>query len=97
LAGGGTTDAGAATVASGTTAATTAANELALGLYVDSGFGDPLGAGPGYTGRVNVSPISDMEFVVEDQVVSAGATPNATVSTGPGTTRLMATIAFKAG
>jgi hypothetical protein len=90
------TTGGAASVASGATAATTAANELALGLYVDSGFGDALAAGSGYTGRVNVSPTSDTEFVAEDQVVSAAATPNAKVSTGGGTIWLMATIVFKA-
>jgi Domain of unknown function (DUF1929)/Fibronectin type III domain/Galactose oxidase, central domain len=91
------TTGGAASVASGATTATSAANELALGLYVDSGFGDTLAVGSGYTGRVNVSPTSDMEFIAEDQVVSAGATPNATVSTGAGTTWLMATIVLKAG
>jgi hypothetical protein len=89
--------AGAALVASGATAATTAGNELALGFYNDSGFGDSLGVGPGYTGRVNVSSTSDMEFVAEEQLVSAGATPNATVSTGAGTTWEMATVVFKAG
>jgi hypothetical protein len=91
------TTGGAATVASGSTAATAAANELALGLYVDSGFGATLAAGSGYSGRVNVSPTSDVEFIAEDQVVAAGATPNATVSTGANTTWLMATIVFKAG
>jgi hypothetical protein len=86
----------AATVASGATPATTAGNELAVGFYVDSGFGDSLSAGSGYTARVNVSNTSNMEFVVEDQQLSAaGATPNATVGTGANTVWLMATIVFK--
>jgi hypothetical protein len=89
------TTGGAASVASGATAATAAGNELALGLYVDSGFGDALTADSTYTLRTNVSPTSDMEFVAEDRVVAGGATPNATVSTGAGTTWLMATIVFK--
>ena len=42
-------------VSSGATAATTAPNELSVGFYSDSGFGDTLTAGPGYTGRVNVA------------------------------------------
>ncbi len=45
---------------SGATAATTAANELALGFDLDSGFGDALTAGAGSTQRGNVSPASDM-------------------------------------
>jgi hypothetical protein len=83
-------------VASGSTAATTAANELALGFYIDSGFANTLAAGSGYSARVNVSPTSDMELLVEDQIVLAGATPSATVSTGGGTIWLMATIVLKA-
>ena len=43
----GKTGTGAATVSSGATPATTAANELALGFYADSGFGDTLTAGRG--------------------------------------------------
>ena len=91
----GTTGATNATVASGATAATASANELAAGFYADSGFGDALGAGAGFTSRVNVSPTGDMELLVEDATVGAGATPNATVQTGPGTPWLMATIVFK--
>jgi hypothetical protein len=91
------TTGGAATVASGATPATTAGNELALGLYVDSGFGDALSSGTGYTSRVNVSNTPDMELLVEDQLLpSAGATPNASAGTGSGTTWLMATIVLKA-
>jgi hypothetical protein len=89
---------GATTVASGATAATTAGNELAVGLYVDSAYGNALIADPTYTLRTNVSPVtSDMEFLAEDRVVAAGATPNAKVSTGGGTPWLMATIVFKSG
>jgi hypothetical protein len=87
----------AGSVASGATAATTAGNELAVGLYVDSGFGDSLAADPAYTQRINVSPTAEMEFVAEDRVVSAAATPDATVFTSPLTTWLMATVVFKAG
>jgi hypothetical protein len=78
----GTTGTAAATVATGATTATTAGPELAVGLYVDSGFGDSLTAGTGWTSRVNVSPTGDMEFVAEDQVVNAGTTPSATFGTG---------------
>ena len=71
----------AATVASGATAPASAGNELALGMYVDSGFGDSPTAGTGYTQRSNISGASDMDLLTEDQVLpSAGATPNATVS-----------------
>ncbi len=36
-------------VSSGSTPATTAPNELSVGFYADSGFGDTLTADPGYT------------------------------------------------
>jgi hypothetical protein len=91
----GTTGSSAATVNSGPTAATAAANELAMGFYVDSGFEDSLTAGAGFTGRVNVSPTSEMEFIVEDQIPAAGATPSASAGTGTFTTWLMSTIVFK--
>lgn len=88
---------GAATVSSGATPATTAGNELAIGFYADSGFGDTLSAGSGYAGRVNVSNTPDMELLAEDQVLpSSGATPNASVGTGASTVWLMATIVLKA-
>jgi hypothetical protein len=82
-------------VSSGAVAATTAANELAIGFYVDSGFGDSLTAGSGFTQRTNVSPNGDMEFVAEDTPVALGATPAATVTTGASTVWLMATVVFK--
>jgi hypothetical protein len=85
----------AATVSSSATPATGGGNELALGFYEDSGFGDTLTGGAGFTSRVNVSPTPDMEFVAEDQVVGAGATPAATVGTGPKTTWLMATLVLQ--
>jgi hypothetical protein len=90
----GTTGA-AATVASGATAATNEGNELAVGFYVDSGFGDKLTGSSEYAQRTNVSPESEMEFLSEDRLVPAGATPDATVSTGAKTSWLMATIVFK--
>ena len=88
---------GAGTVSSGPTAASTAGNELAIGFYVDSGFGDALTTGSGFTSRVNVSKTSDMEFLVEDQLVGQGATPNAAAGTGARTTWLMSTVLFKHG
>ena len=63
---------------SGATAATAGGNELALGLYADSGFGDTVTAGSGFTRRTNVSNASDMELIVEDQLAAQGATPKAT-------------------
>jgi len=85
----------AATVSSGATPATTAGNELAVGFYADSGFGDTLTAGTGFTQRVNVSNTGDIELLNEDQPVAAGATPNAGVGTGANTYWLVATIVFK--
>ena len=87
----------AATVSSGATPATTAGNELAIGFYSDSGFGDTLTAGSGWTSRTNISDTGDMEILAEDQVVGVGATPPATVGTGAKTIWEMATVVFKAG
>jgi hypothetical protein len=84
-------------VTSGPTIALTGDNELAMGFYVDSGFGRTLSADPSYTQRVNVSPTSDMEFLVEDALPLRGDTPAARVSTGANTPWLMATVAFKSG
>ena len=93
----GKTATSAATVSSGATAPTTSGNELALGFYLDSGFGDTLAAGTGFTARANVSPTPDMEFLAEDQVAGLGATPNASARTGARTTWLMATVVLKHG
>ena len=90
----GTTTA-AATVSSGATAATSTGSELALGFYVDSGFGDTLGGGTGFTVPSNISNTSDIELLAEDQLVGQGATPNASASTGANTTWLMSTVVFK--
>jgi hypothetical protein len=50
----------------------------------------------GFTGRVNVSPTEDMEFVAEDALTgAAGATPSASAHTGASTTWLMATVVLK--
>jgi hypothetical protein len=90
------TTSGAGSVASGATVATIAGNELALGFYTDSGFGDKLTPGSGYTARVNVSNTSDIELLAEDQGLPAsGATPNAGAGTGASTTWLMATVVLK--
>jgi hypothetical protein len=85
----------AATVSSGATPATTGGNELAIGFYADSGFGDTLTPGTGWAGRVNVAPTPDMELLVEDQAAGQGATPAATAGTGASTTWLMATLVLK--
>jgi hypothetical protein len=94
----GTTGSSTATVATGSTAATTAAPEIALGFYADSGFGDTLTPGTGWTSRLNVSPTADMEFLAEDQLLTtAGATPSATFGTGPRTPWLAALIVLRHG
>lgn len=93
----GKTGTSATTVQSGATAAAAGDNELAVGFYNDSGFGDTLTIGSGYTGRVNVSPTNDMEFVVEDRLIAAGATVNAGVGTGKATYWTMNTVVFKTG
>ena len=91
----GTTTAAPATVTSGPTPATTSGSELALGFYTDSGFGDTLTAGTGYTSRVNLAPTPDMELLAEDQTTTQGATPAATTATGPNTIWLMTTIVLR--
>jgi Domain of unknown function (DUF4082)/Concanavalin A-like lectin/glucanases superfamily/Fibronectin type III domain/Viral BACON domain/Bacterial Ig domain len=91
------TTSGAGFVTSGPTAALTGDNGLAMGFYVDSGFGRTLTADPNYTERANVSPSSDMEFVVEDALPLRGDTPSARVSTGASTPWTMATVVFKNG
>jgi hypothetical protein len=91
----GKTGSGTPAVASGATAATTGANELAIGFYADSGFGDALSPAAGWTQRVNISNVGDMELVAEDQVVSPGAKPNASVTTGANTYWLMSTVVLK--
>ena len=91
------TTSSAGSVSSGPTAATGAGNELAVGFYSDSGFGDSLTAGSGYTVRTNISNTGDMELLAEDQVVGAGATPAASAGTGAKTIWEMATVVFKGG
>ena len=91
------TSIGTGFVTSGPTPALTGDNGLALGFYADSGFGRTLVADPTYTERVNVSPTSDMEFVVEDSLPLRGDTPAARVTTGGSTPYLMATVVFKSG
>jgi hypothetical protein len=89
------TTASARAVSSGATAATTAPGELSIGFYADSGFSNTLGADPGYTGRVNVSPAGDIELFAQDAVVGQGATPAPSVSTGSATIWEAATVVFK--
>jgi hypothetical protein len=82
----------AASVSSGATQPTSGANELALGFYLDSGFGDTLGGSAGYTTRANVSPDGDIELLAQDAIAGAGATPNPTFSTGANTIWLTSTV-----
>ena len=91
----GTTGSGAS-VASGPTPATGAGSELSLGFYANSGFGDTVTPGPGYTARANVGPNGDIELLAEDSIVAAAATPNASTGTGATPTWLMADVVFKA-
>ena len=83
----------AATVFSGAVAPTTA-NGLAIGFYADSGFGSTPAASTGFTPRASVSGATDMDLLVEDQLVSAGATPNAGAATSANTTWSMSTVVF---
>jgi Domain of unknown function (DUF1929)/Fibronectin type III domain/Glyoxal oxidase N-terminus len=89
------TTSGGGTVTSGATPATTADGELAIGFYADSGFGQNLTGGAGYTQRANVSPTGDMELLVEDAIVGAGTRPAATAGVGGVVTWLMATVVFR--
>ncbi len=92
----GTTGA-AGTVSSGATQPTTGANELAIGFYLDSGFGDTLAGGSGYATRANVSPDGNVELLAQDAVAGAGTTPNPTFGTGASTTWLTSTVVLQAG
>ncbi|MDQ6821844.1 MAG: DUF4082 domain-containing protein, partial [Actinomycetota bacterium] len=86
----------AATVASGQTAPTTTGGELAIGFYADSGFGDLLRAGRGYTERAAIDRTRTMmEQLVEDRLVARGSTPRAAARTGSRTPWVMATIVFR--
>ncbi len=91
----GTTGSSAATVSSGATAAAGHTNELALGLYADSGYSDTLTAGTGWTARSNVSPVSTVEVFTEDQLLNTGATATATVGTGAKTPWAMTALLLK--
>ncbi|HUH81618.1 MAG TPA: fibronectin type III domain-containing protein [Solirubrobacteraceae bacterium] len=86
----------AAAVSTAPTGATTAPNELVMGFYADSGFGDSLMARMGYNERVNVSPDGDMELLAEDALSGAtGSTPSTSVQSGSATVWLMATLVLK--
>jgi hypothetical protein len=92
----GTTGSGGSAVSSGATAPSTAAGELALGFYADSGFSNALTGDPAYTVRTNVSPTGDMELLAQDKVLgAAGATANPVTNTGPATPWLAATLVLK--
>ena len=78
------------------TSPTTAPNELVMGFYADSGFGDLLMARMGYNERANVSPNGEMELLAEDTLSGAtGSTPATAVQSGSATTWLMATVVLK--
>jgi Domain of unknown function (DUF1929)/Fibronectin type III domain len=85
----------AGSVNSTPTAPTTEPNELAVGFYADSGFGDTLAAGSGFTQRANVSPAGNIEMLAEDQSVPLGTTPAGSAQTGANTIWLMATVVFE--
>ncbi len=84
----------ATTVFSGATPAATG-NGLAIGFYADSGFGTSPTASAGFTSRATIANAGDMDLLLEDQAVSAGATPNAGATTKAGTIWLMSTVVFK--
>jgi hypothetical protein len=85
----------AGTVSPGATQPTTGSSDMAVGFYLDSGFGDALSGGSGYTARANVSPDRDIELLAQDAVVTAGATPNPTFATGASTTWLASTVVLQ--
>jgi hypothetical protein len=85
----------ARSVSSGSTPATTGDNELAVGFYADSGFGNLATADPGYTARTSLGPNAYMDLLTEDAVVSASATPAASMQTGANTVWLASTIVFR--
>ncbi|HEY3716352.1 MAG TPA: fibronectin type III domain-containing protein [Jatrophihabitantaceae bacterium] len=87
----------AQSVSSGATTATHGSTEVAIGFYVDSGFGTALTPDPGYTSRVNLSPFGDMDLLVEDAIVTVGATPAPSIGTGANTVWLAAAIVFNNG
>ena len=87
----------AGTVSSGATSPAAAANELAVGFYADSGFGDSVTVGNGYLRRVGVSPTPDVEFLAEDQLLGAGASTSATAGTGANTVWTMGVVVFRTG
>lgn len=67
----------------------------ASGLLRRLGFRRHSQAGQRIHRPVDVSPTSDIEFLVEDSVVGQGALPNAGAGTGGGTTWLMSTVVFE--
>jgi hypothetical protein len=87
----------AASVASGPTQPPTGANELAIGFYLDSGFGDKLTGDPSFSTRANVSPSNDIESLAQDTVVGVPATPNPSFGTGASTYWLTSTVVLKPG
>ena len=89
------TAAAAVTVSSGSTPPTTAGNELAVGFYLDSGFGTTPAAGSGYTLRATVGPFNDMDFLAEDRIVGQAATPASTATINKSAVWLMGTVVFK--
>jgi hypothetical protein len=85
----------AGAVSSGATQPTSGSSGVAIGFYLDSGFGDTLSGGSGYTTRANVSPAGNVELLAEDAAVSAGATPNPTFTTGASTIWLTSTVVLQ--
>jgi YD repeat-containing protein len=75
----------AGTISSGSAGPVAGANELAVGLYADSGFGSTLTAGSGWTQRANISGASDLDLLLQDQTLTAGASVASTTGTGAST------------
>ena len=84
----------AATVSSTATAPTTAANELAVGFYADSGFGDTLGGGSGYTVRAERVPDRRRRDAGGGPARGAGGNAGRQRPDGCHTVWLMATVVF---
>ena len=78
------------------TTATTASGELAIGFCADSGFGGTPAAGAGFTPRIVIGGVGDMDMLLEDASSGAvGATPSSSTSTSARTVWLQATLVFK--
>jgi hypothetical protein len=70
--------------------------ELAVGVYADSGSGDVIRPGRGWTARVDTPPThSSMQMLIEDRVLRRGVRPRAATGIGPRTSWLMGLVVFR--